>query len=175
MSDRYDMNSKLNFRSGLTLSPGQMQGIQGTLERLMEAVPARLILLVDTSGQLVTSVGESHDMDLTGLGSLLAGDLAASQEIARMTGEFQEFQMVLREGERSHMIISEAGHHLVFLVLFSKEVPLGWARKLIQRAAAILKRQSVERIETAESLPEAEISGNLTDLFDNALDDIWKG
>jgi DNA-binding XRE family transcriptional regulator len=59
--------------------------------------------------------------------------------------------------------------------LFSKEVPLGWARKLIQRAAAILKRQSVERIETAESLPEAEISGNLTDLFDNALDDIWKG
>jgi hypothetical protein len=92
-----------------------------------------------------------------------------------MTGEFQEFQMVLREGDRSHMILSEAGRHLVFLVLFAKDVPLGWARKLIQRAAAILKIQATEPENPGETLPEAEISGNLTDLFDDALDDIWKG
>ena len=168
-------NAPLNFRSGLSLYPGQLEAIQGVLTRLKDAIPARLILLVDTSGQLVTSIGDSQGIDLTALGSLVAGDLAASQEIARLTGEFQEFQMVLREGEHSHMILSEAGNHLVFLALFSKEVPLGWARKLIQKAAAILKAQSIAPENPEENPFNPDITGDLTDLFDDALDDIWKG
>jgi hypothetical protein len=174
--DDQDEHDLLKFRSGLSIQPSQMAAIEKELASLLEAVPAKMILLVDTSGQLVSAVGDVREIDTTGLGSLIAGDLAASQMIARMTGEFQEFQMILREGERSHMVISEAGHHLTFLVQFSREVPIGWARKLIQRQATILKNLAEEPGPANDEPAAAFIgSGDLPDMFSDALDDIWKG
>lgn len=167
--------SSMKFRSGLSIHPAQMEAIENNLTTLLDAVPARMILLVDTSGQLVSAVGEMRGIDTTGLGSLIAGDLAASQEIARLTGEFQEFQMILREGERSHLIISEAGHHLIFIAQFSRDVPLGWARKLIQRTAASIKEITSQPMETPEHLTSGVMGDDLPDLFSDALDDIWKG
>jgi predicted regulator of Ras-like GTPase activity (Roadblock/LC7/MglB family) len=175
MTDQED-HAFIKLRSGLSILAPQMAAIEKELAGLLEAVPAKMILLVDTSGQLVSAAGDVREIDTTGLGSLIAGDLAASQMIARMTGEFQEFQMILREGERSHMIISEAGHHLTFLVQFSKDVPLGWARKLIQRQATILKDLADQPgQETEESAVEFMSGGDLPDMFSGALDDIWKG
>ncbi len=98
-----------SFRAGFSLHPDQMAVLNHHLSRLLEDIPAKMILLVDTSGQLVSVLGDDRGMDTTALGSLIAGDLAASQEIARMTGEFQAFQMILREGEKSHIMITEAG------------------------------------------------------------------
>lgn len=175
MTEGYTEGSSMKFRSGLSILPSQMEPIESCLNTLLDAVPARMILLVDTSGQLVSAVGEIRNIDTTGLGSLIAGDLAASQEIARLTGEFQEFQMILREGERSHLIISEAGHHLIFMVQFSKDVPLGWARKLIQRTAATIKEITSQPTELPEQLTSNVLGNDLPDLFSDALDDIWKG
>lgn len=175
MTDQEE-HALVHFRNGLSIQPLQMAAIERELDRLLVSVPAKMILLVDTSGQLVSAVGDVHAIDTTGLGSLIAGDLAASQMIARMTGEFQEFQMILREGERSHMIISEAGPHLTFLVQFSKDVPLGWARKLIQRQATILNHLADQSYQENEAPAAAFMgSGDLPDMFSDALDDIWKG
>jgi hypothetical protein len=83
--------------------------------------------------------------------------------------------MILREGEKSHIIITEAGHHLVAMVQFSKDVPLGWARKLIQRTARALGEIELHGTDPVKEVQAELDQVNLPDLFSDALDDIWKG
>ena len=174
MVDQTGENSKINLRGGLSITVGQINQIQKSINRLMEIVPAQYILLVDTSGQLVTTAGNKNMIDSSILGSLIAADLAASQEIARLTGEFQEYQMILREGDRTNIIISEAGKQLAFLVLFSCETPIGWARKLIQNAAKEIGALVNQPVNETQEEHISPTEGNLPGLFSDALDEIWK-
>ena len=177
MNDNPGKGGTINFRGGFSLSAGQGARIEERLDELLAAIPARLIILVDVSGQLVTTAGEVKKSDTDALGSLIAGDLAASQEIARMTGEVQNFQTILREGQRSHIVISEAGDYLILLVQFAKDVPLGWARKMIQIASQEIGEMVMRPVEDD---PQPQLSDHLdhdglTGLFSDALDDLWKG
>lgn len=112
-----------SLRSGLTIYPSQDKLISQTLVELKQKLPAHLIVLVDVTGQVVSAQGEQQNVDLVSLGSLIAGDLAASQEIARLTGQYQDNQMVLREGQNFHTFIIEAGMHLALLVQVPDSVP----------------------------------------------------
>jgi predicted regulator of Ras-like GTPase activity (Roadblock/LC7/MglB family) len=166
------------LRSGITIYPSQDRTINQVLTELIQKVPAQFLLLVDVTGQVLSARGEQGKVDLVALGSLVAGDLAASQEIARLTGEYQDYQMVLREGNTMHTFIVEAGIHLAMLVQISNEVPLGWARMLIRQAAQQLAdlldepAEESQEISAAESMPEL-LQEDLSDLFDDALDDLW--
>lgn len=175
MAELSGSNPKLKFRSGLSLYPSQIRSLEIELTYLREIIPARFILLVDTSGQYVSVTGQHEGIDLTSLGSLVAGDLAASAEISRLTGEYQDFQLTMREGERTHLALCEAGSNLVFVVQFSKDVPLGWARRLIQKSAkeigAIVTRQPEEGEKKEKIFP----TEGLANFFNDALDDLWKG
>jgi predicted regulator of Ras-like GTPase activity (Roadblock/LC7/MglB family) len=171
------INGSLYLRSGLAIYPAQQETIDQTLTELVQKLPAHFLLLADVTGQVVSTRGEQRQIDLVGLASLVAGDLAASQEIARLTGQYQDYQMVLREGAKTHTFIIEAGHYLALLVQVSNEVPLGWARMLIQKTAQQLA-------EIIANPPEQEIEeeqfdlgldqDNLPDLFGDALDEMWK-
>jgi predicted regulator of Ras-like GTPase activity (Roadblock/LC7/MglB family) len=177
MSEAAENSNLIKLRSGFSLSVHQINLIESDLRRLYEMIPAKYILLVDTSGQYVTSVGEKGGVDPAIMGSLIAADLAASQEIARLTEEYQDYQMVLREGKKTHIIITEAGKHLILLVLFNKETPLGWARKLIQKSSTtILEFTNIPQPpNNQKSSPEESTTrGDLPELFNNALDQIWK-
>lgn len=167
--------SRVRFRSGFSIFPAQVMKIEALLKELRADIPARYLMLVDSSGQYITSVGGYQTIDTDALGSLIAGDLAASQEIARMTGEYQDFQSILREGERSHIIISEAGKFLVVFAQFSKDVPLGWARRLIKKAAQELGNIVLSNSEDAATAQNELGQDNLPEQFIDALDDIWKG
>jgi predicted regulator of Ras-like GTPase activity (Roadblock/LC7/MglB family) len=177
MSELGENSNLIKLRSGFSLSVNQISLIEGDLRRLYELIPAKYVLLVDTSGQYVTSVGEKGGVDPAIMGSLIAADLAASQEIARLTEEYQDYQMVLREGKKTHIIITEAGKQLILFVLFTKETPLGWARKLIQKSSAtIFEFTNIPQpLDNRLSSPDDNNSGgNLPELFNNALDQIWK-
>lgn len=175
MNDQHGQAQAKTFRGGFSLTAGQIGVIETKLSNLLQEIPARLIVLVDVSGQFVCAAGETVHVDIDALGSLIAGDLAASQEIARMTGEVQSFQMILREGQRSHIIISEAGDFLILLVQFSRQVPLGWARKLIQHAAGQVTELVLQPFGEEPHLEQTLPHEGLNDLFNDALDDLWKG
>jgi len=172
------MNSELNdirtFRSGLSLSEKQLDLLTTILQKLLDTIPARFVLLVDNSGQIVQLKGDFGTTDTAILGSLIAADLAASQEIARLSGEYQDFQMILREGEKTHIIISEAGQSLTFLVASSNDTPIGWARKLIQKAAREIAEVSSQVDQIKQNMDVEATKGELPDLFTDALDQIWK-
>lgn len=179
MTQDHHNQSRYNLRSGLILYPSQQDAIEKLLTTLFQQAPAHFILLADVTGQVVSTRGEQAKKNLVGLGSLVAGDLAASHEIARLTGQYEAYQMVLREGQTTHTFICEAGYHLALMVQVSTETPLGWARMAISKAA----RQLTEIAETPpadgqqpqvsdEDLEPLKQDG-LSNLFNDALDDLW--
>jgi predicted regulator of Ras-like GTPase activity (Roadblock/LC7/MglB family) len=165
------------LRSGIAITAQQNQTLSDLLTALWQKTPAKLTLLVDTAGQMLDVKGEHETIDLVMLSSLIAGDLAASQEISRLVGEYEDYQIVLREGCQSHLLICEAGTHLALLVQIDQTVPLGWARMMVLATA----KQMATCIETAVTvntpmlLDEEEniTADDLSDLFGDALDDLW--
>lgn len=172
-------SSRYNLRSGLILYPSQQEAIEKLLTDLTQQTPAHFLLLADVTGQVVSTRGEQAQKNLVGLGSLVAGDLAASHEIARLTGQYEAYQMVLREGQSTHTFICEAGHYLALMVQVSTETPLGWARMTIGKAARRLTEiadtppAEQERIEIPPEDLEPLKQDGLSNLFNDALDDLW--
>jgi predicted regulator of Ras-like GTPase activity (Roadblock/LC7/MglB family) len=167
-----------SLRCGITIYPAQDQAINQHLSSLLQKTPAKFCLLCDVTGQVISAKGNHTNLDLVALGSLIAGDLAASQEIARLTNEYQDYQMVLREGQQTHTFICEAGHYLALLVQVSNDIPLGWARMIITQSARQLAQIMAETPPEARNMPAQvdplfDQETDLPELFSEALDDLW--
>jgi predicted regulator of Ras-like GTPase activity (Roadblock/LC7/MglB family) len=161
-----------HLSGGVKILPTQMKDIDELVSILFQRIPASFVMLADKSGQNIFSNGDVGGTNLITLSALIAGDFAASQEIARLTGEYGDHQLVLREGDRSHTLISEAGPHLILFIRTSSEVPLGWARMLIRDAS-----RKLEGILTAPSKHTKPIGmnvafSNMRDQFSRALEDL---
>lgn len=164
------------LRCGVAVYAEQHKAFEQLLTEALTQIPANFVFLADVAGQVILAKGEHKAVNLVMLGSLVAGDLAASQEIARLTGQFQDYQIVLREGANVNTFITEAGQYLVLLVQVDHDVPLGWARMIVKQAGQRLG-QVMEGTTTAvgEQPPFTlgDSNSNLSELFDEALDDLW--
>jgi predicted regulator of Ras-like GTPase activity (Roadblock/LC7/MglB family) len=156
--------NKVTLHAGVSIFPSQAKAMDRVVSELAERSLTAFVLVTDVSGQLVTSKGDSDKRHLLALAALVAEDLAAGQEIGRITGEYKSCQLALREGEKFNTFIAEAGLFLVVFILLAREVPLGWARMLIQEAA----RHIAEIIST----PSDEISNLKIGLDDENLQNI---
>jgi len=174
MSNLQTLENMFHYRSGLTIYPSQAQDIEKVLGELLEQAAAQSILLADTSGELIASRGEINNHNRAMLGSLIASDLAVSHEISHLTGEYDDFQMILREGKASHVFITGAGPKLVLFAQIAEKVPLGWARLALKQAAQLLHKiiqaGPDEKIDIAIDLSRQEIENQLG----VSLDSIWK-
>lgn len=145
-------------------------GLQDVLVDLGSRVPARLVILIDASGYGLGRWGDSNGLDLTSLSALAAGDLAASREIARIMGEYEAHQIVLREGRSSYILVTDAGPQMVLLALVDSHVPMGWARMLVGESVLRLASMGLERSDVQVELrPPVKIEG-LFEALDRALD-----
>ena len=163
------------LRCGLVLYPSQEQAIDKILVSLMEKIPAQYILLVDSSGQVITLCGKREQADPVALGALIAGDLAASQEMANLTGELQHYQMILREGSQVNTWIIDAGPHLVLMFKVSSTVPLGWTRLVIRRSAELIAQVAEVPTNEETASPGVEIDeGDFSDQINKSLDELWR-
>ena len=165
--------NQAQYRSGLTIYPSQATAIEKVLNELVEATSARHLLLVDSSGELINRLGDATMQDYTQLSSLIAGNLAASQEISHLTGEYSDQQMILREGKNNHFFIINAGTMMVLFAQIANSIPLGWARLAIKQTAQVLQEilqaQPDEDIDVSINLNQEEMARQL----DMSLDSIW--
>ncbi|HTP11160.1 MAG TPA: hypothetical protein VMP08_23055 [Anaerolineae bacterium] len=167
--------AEFDLPTGITIFPAQAAEIDHALDDLVQNIPARFALLTEVSGLVISFRGERAKLDLVALGSLAASDVAASQTIARLTGEYEDYQLVLRQGQRNNTILSEVGRHLVLLVQTPSYVPLGWARMLVLEAARqleVILNAAPKPADEATSAPQLEQAG-LNDLFGQAFDNLW--
>lgn len=162
------------MRCGLVFTPALDQAIDKILSGLMEKIPAQYILLTDNSGQLITFHGKREQADPVALGALVASDLAASQEMARMMGEYHHYQMILREGPQVNTWIIDAGEYLVLMFKVSSSIPLGWTRLVIRRAAELIAQLAAKPAENNVFVSGLDHDqSNLADQINKSLDELW--
>lgn len=101
-------------------------------ERLLREANARFVTLIDRNGQPIASAGDLEEVDRTALASLAAGNVAATEGLARMIGE-RNFQSMYHEGDRDHLHLSAVGDVGILLVAFDERSSLGLVRLRVRQ------------------------------------------
>ena len=100
----------------LVLHEEEFARIREVISRLRTECNAKLIFLVDKNGQQIAANGELNSIDTTALASLAAGNVAATDSLARLIGE-KEFSVLFHEGERDNLHISVVGGRVILVVV----------------------------------------------------------
>ncbi len=122
----------------LVLYEEEFERISSVLGRLWVDANAKIVFLVDKNGQQIAAKGNLDKVDATSLASLTAGNVAATDGLARLIGE-KEFSILFHEGERDNIHISIVGQRLILVLIFDERSSLGLVRLRVRKAAAELE------------------------------------
>ena len=125
-----------------SFSESHYRQIQQHLSAFLRESNARCALLVDRTGQLVTTVGETPQFDPTAFASLTAADFSANDQLARMIGE-AEFASLVHQGERESMLLADVAKRVILVVLFDQRATLGLvklkAKPVVEQLSRVLE------------------------------------
>jgi predicted regulator of Ras-like GTPase activity (Roadblock/LC7/MglB family) len=119
--------------SELVMYEEEFTKIQDILERLRKEANAKFVFLVDKAGQQIASNGDLRDIDTTSLASLTAGNVAATDGLAKLIGE-KEFTVLFHEGEKDNLHISIVAQRVILVVIFDERSSLGLVRLRVKKA-----------------------------------------
>ena len=123
----------------LVLYDEEFQRIRESLQRLRHDANANVVFLVDKNGQQIAAVGDLQALDTTSLASLTAGNVAATDGLARLIGE-KEFSILFHEGEKDNIHISIVGQRVILVVIFDDRSSLGLVRLRVRKASMELEK-----------------------------------
>jgi predicted regulator of Ras-like GTPase activity (Roadblock/LC7/MglB family) len=143
----------------LVMYQEEFQRLDGALKKLRQDAHARAIFLIDRTGQQIASAGEIDQFDTTSLASLTAGNVAATDGLAKLIGE-REFSVLFHEGQRDHIHISIVAKRAILLVIFDERSSLGLVRLRVKRASSEMEQIFEEMLRKTEkaSSPSAPAS-----------------
>ena len=149
----------------------EFRQLEDALRRLRQEANAKAVFLIDKNGQQIASTGEIEQFDVTSLASLTAGNVAATDGLAKLIGE-REFSVLFHEGQQDHIHISIVGRRAILLVIFDDRSSLGLVRLRVKRASAEMERifdTMAKKGEAAESSGEASPFSEITEEDIDAL------
>lgn len=123
----------------LVLYEEEFHRIKEVLQRLRLDANANVVFLVDKNGQQIAAVGDLSTLDTTSLASLTAGNVAATDGLARLIGE-KEFSILFHEGEKDNIHISIVAQRVILVVIFDERSSLGLVRLRVRRATGDLEK-----------------------------------
>ena len=150
----------------LVMYEEEYQQIKDTLHRLQVDSNAKIVFLVDKNGQQIAAHGDMKGVDATSLASLTAGNVAATDGLAKLIGE-KEFSILFHEGERDNIHISLVAQRVILVVIFDEKSSLGLVRLRVKKASQELERT----FETLLKKAEAD-RGSLANKFDSPFAEI---
>ena len=111
--------------------------ISQVLQRFLFDCNARCALLVDRSGQLITTAGDRPTFDVTAFATLTAADFSANDQLARLIGE-RDFNTLFHQGERESMLLADVARRVILVVLFDNRTTLGLVRLKMRSVVEVL-------------------------------------
>ena len=157
---------------GLVLFEEDSRLIDKELEKLNQLSRAKVSFLVDKDGQLISSVGETGDIDTTSLASLTAGNIAATGGMAKLLGE-KEFSILFHEGERDNIHISLVGQRAILVVVFDDRSSLGLIRLRVKRSVAALADVFEKMKEKMAKDRKDGVSSPLTEITEEDIENLF--
>lgn len=142
--------------------------IHAVLEHLLAEANARTALLVDRTGQMLATVGETPTFDPVAFASLTAADFSANDQLAKMLGE-PEFGVLFHQGEKESLYLADVARRVILVVLFDNRTTLGLVklrvRSVVDRLTALFT-DMFARQDLAPPKVEAAFLGEAEDEID---------
>lgn len=113
--------------------------INAILAEFLRESNARTALIVDRSGQMITTSGEPPHFDPTAFASLTAADFSANDQLAKMIGE-PEFGSLFHQGEKESMYLADIARRVILVVLFDNRTTLGLVKLRVKNAVLELNK-----------------------------------
>jgi predicted regulator of Ras-like GTPase activity (Roadblock/LC7/MglB family) len=156
----------MNFgATSWSLSEADHDAIGQIVQRFLFDSKARCALLVDRSGQLITTTGERPVFDVTAFATLAAADFAANDQLARLIGE-RDFSTLFHQGERESMLLADIAHRVILVVLFDNRTTLGMVRLKLRGAVDELGRLFGRMFSASATRPAGSAPPLLSDIED---------
>jgi predicted regulator of Ras-like GTPase activity (Roadblock/LC7/MglB family) len=149
----------------LVMYEEEYQQIKEILARLQGDSNSKICFLVDKNGQQIAAHGDMKGVDATSLASLTAGNVAATDGLAKLIGE-KEFSILFHEGERDNIHISLVAQRVILVVIFDEKSSLGLVRLRVKKASQELEK--VFEVIVRKSQKQA----GATDRFDSPFAEI---
>src|ERR1700740_4174 len=118
----------------LVMYEEEYQQIKDTLQRLQVDSNAKIVFLVDKNGAQSAAHGDMRAVDASSLASLTAGNVAATDGLAKLIGE-KEFSILFHEGEKDNIHISIVAQRVILVVIFDERSSLGLVRLRVKKAS----------------------------------------
>ncbi len=116
--------------------------ISTTLQELLKNSNATSVILLDKTGQLISSVGDEPRFDMYSFASLCAADFEANAQLAKLIGE-KDFSTLYHQGSNESMYLARVERDIILVVLFDKKTTLGLVRlrtkKAVENLAAVIR------------------------------------
>jgi predicted regulator of Ras-like GTPase activity (Roadblock/LC7/MglB family) len=148
------------------------------IDRLLQAFlydsNARCALLVDRTGQLVTSAGEKPQFDTTAFSSLAAADFSANDQLASMIGE-NEFSSLFHQGEKESMYLADVARRVILVVLFDNRTTLGMIRIKVKGVVRELSEIFREMFDRSAAAPQSSrvVEAGFVDEAEDEIDRLF--
>ena len=101
---------------------------------------ARLALVIDGGGFIITRQGNAANIDIATLGALAANSFAATQAIAKIIEE-HSVTSLYQEGDETSLLILSVGDFGFVTVVFPSEIGVGSVKFYAQDTVARVSRQ----------------------------------
>ncbi len=111
----------------LILTPEKVARLEKLLHDYLIAIGVNLALLIDEAGNILVSVGQNEEVDVTSLAALAAANFGATNQIAKLLGE-DDFSILYHKGKKDNIHLSKIGEDVILVTVFTDEVPLGLVR-----------------------------------------------
>ncbi len=156
----------------LVMYEEEFQAIKALLDTLRMDASAKIVFLVDKNGQQIADAGEVDLIDTTSLASLTAGNVAATDGLAKLIGE-KEFSILFHEGRKDNIHISIVGQRLILVVIFDERSSLGLVRLRVRKASAELERVLHEMEAKATEAGAVETVSPFAEITDEDIDALF--
>ncbi|MGH2486469.1 MAG: roadblock/LC7 domain-containing protein [Ktedonobacterales bacterium] len=125
--------------TNLVVSESELGNIARVLGRLTQDTGASHVLLLDKSGQLISTQGQGGQRDVIALGALLAGAFSSSRQVAEILGE-KDFRSILQQGVHESMYTSLIGDQWLLVIVFDRQTHVGLVKVLARKATDEIER-----------------------------------
>jgi len=148
----------------------QFHKIKALLARLCVESASRVVFLIDRDGQPIAVHGDIGDMDTTSFSSLAAGNVAATNSMAKLLGE-DIFPTVVHEGEHESIYICVIGRSLLVLV-FDERSTLGLVKLRTKKASHELA-SILDDVVLASAKQREEQNSFFAEITDEDIDSLF--
>ena len=158
----------------LVMYEEEYKALQDMIGRLQRDAQAKVVFLVDKNGQQIAAAGDVRSIDATSLASLTAGNVAATDGLAKLIGE-KEFSLLFHEGEKDNLHISIVGKRGILVVIFDQNSSLALVRLRVKKASRELQEifDKVEIRAQSEGGGAARFESPFSEITDEDIDKLF--